>query len=732
MKNLIIVESPTKARTIKAFLGSDYEVIASKGHIRDLPKFHFGIRVDEEKGRFAPEYEIAKTHQDIVNEMKRLSKTAQNIFIATDEDREGEAIGFHITKAIGADFKTMPRIVFHEITKTAIKNALANPRKIDIDKVNAQQARRLLDRIVGFKLSSLVASKIARKMSAGRVQSAALKIIVDREKEIKKFVPIIYFTIEADFLGVETHLVAYRGAKIKDQDLRDEHEAKKMAQILKNDDFKIGRLEKKQKNTPTPPPFMTSTLQQSASSALNFSPSRTMKIAQILYEGVATPDGHMGVITYMRTDSLNVAKEAVSACRKFISKSFGDEYLPTKAKIYATKNKAAQEAHEAIRPTNLAFTPQIAAKFLKPDEAKLYALIFNRFVASQMKDALFELQNISFIGENGEFRANGRSLIFDGFYKILGQSDRDKILPNFSEGEILKPQKVSVTEHATQPPPRFTESSLIKMLESLGIGRPSTYAPTISLLSGREYISIEKKQLVPQEMAFKLMDMLDMHFKDIVDSTFSASLETKLDLIAEKKQDWEAMLFEFYVPFMEKINAGKTEIASQKMAIEIGENCPLCEKPLLKRAGKYGEFIGCSGYPKCKFIKSEKSQEVDGTCEKCGADMVKKRGKNGEFLACSAYPECKNTKSLKNQAPAEQISIPCPKCGGEILKRRGRMGEFFGCKNYPKCDFVSKFLPSDARCPECDFVMAERVFRGKEIFECLAKDCRHKMPRESE
>ncbi|MDU7692626.1 MAG: type I DNA topoisomerase [Helicobacter sp.] len=728
MKNLIIVESPTKAKTIKAFLDSTYQVIASKGHIRDLPKSRLGIEIIDKS--FTPVYETPKSHKEIVNELKRLAKEAKTICIATDEDREGEAIGYHISKTIGANVNTIPRIVFHEITKTAIKDALKNPGKIDMDKVNAQQARRLLDRIVGFKLSSLVASKIARGMSAGRVQSAALKIIVDREREILKFIPIDYFTISALFLGFEANLISFKGHKFKEHELRDEDYAKEICQILSDQQFRVGKVQKRSRITSSPPPFMTSTLQQVSSNALFFSASKTMQIAQRLYEGQSTPDGHMGVITYMRTDSLNIAKEALSAVRKKILDIFGTDYLPPKAKIYVTKNKAAQEAHEAIRPTNLNFTPDIAKDYLKPDELKLYTLIYNRFMASQMKDAIFESQNISFINKDGEFKANGTKLIFDGFYKLQGQEGKDKILPDFKEDALLDPTNLKPTRHTTQPPPRYVESSLIKTMEALGIGRPSTYAPTISLLVNREYIVIEKRSLIPQESAFKLIDLLDKHFEEIVDSAFSASLESKLDDIADKKLDWQHVLWDFYEPFINKINDGKINIESQKKIIPTGEFCPECGSELVVRNGRYGEFTSCSAYPKCKYIKREEKEEQksDQKCEKCGRDMIVKMGRNGEFLACSGYPDCKNTKSLKGKGEKKIVEgVPCPLCGSDIVTIKSRFGIFYSCSSYPKCTFTSKFEPTVKKCPKCQYPMAKRTLRGKDLYECVSKECKNRL-----
>lgn len=729
MKDLIIVESPAKAKTIKNFLDNDFEVIASKGHIRDLPKSSFGIKIEE--GSFTPEYKIDKDHKEIVEKIKTLAKKAKTTYIATDEDREGEAIGFHITQAIGKDVDSFPRIIFHEITKSAIQNALKSPRKIDMDRVNAQQARRLLDRIVGFKLSGLISSKISRGLSAGRVQSAALKIILDREREIRAFVPIDYYTIDAVFgEGIQAELSVYEGDKIKKQGITDKVLAEEMLKALKNSDYKVGEIAKKPKKSPTPPPFMTSTLQQSASSLLGYSPTRTMSIAQKLYEGVETNNGAMGIITYMRTDSLNIAKEAQEAAKERILKVFGEKYIPSKPKYYATKNKSAQEAHEAIRPTDISFTPEIAKSYLKPDEHKLYKLIYNRFLASQMEDAIFESQSIVFVCDKGEFKASGRKLIFDGYYKLLGDEDKDKLLPDLKSGSPITLTSIQNNKHTTEPPARYSEASLIKTLEGLGIGRPSTYAPTVSLLQNREYIAVEKKQIIPQESAFKVIEMLEQHFNEIVDSKFSASLEDKLDEIAQSQQDWQKVLWDFYEPFIEKISSGKLNIASQKVIIPTGELCPKCGEELVRRSGRYGEFVACSGYPKCKYIKPDEnnknSEETAEVCEKCGKPMVKKFGKNGEFLACSGYPDCKNTKSLKNPTNQPQVlDTKCPECGGDILLRKSRRGSFYGCGNYPECKFISNHEPINEKCPECGYMMSDRTYRGKHIHECIK--CKHKI-----
>ncbi len=729
MKNLIIVESPAKARTITNFLGKEYKVIASKGHIRDLPKSSFGITVDEESGDFVPKYSIPREANPTVKELKKLAKAAETIYIATDEDREGEAIGYHIAKAIGKEPTELPRIVFHEITKSAINHALENPRKVDMDSVDAQQTRRLLDRIVGYKLSPLLASKIQRGLSAGRVQSSTLKIVVDREREIKAFKPEEYWSIDALFQKeIDSSIYSFEDKKIEKMTLGNEASASQIVASAKGESFTVTSIDTSKRKTKTPPPFMTSTLQQSASTQLGFSPKKTMMVAQKLYEGVKTDNGTMGVITYMRTDSLNLAKEAVTSAREFISAEFGAKYLPSKPKNYATKSKGAQEAHEAIRPTIVTFTPQIAQNYLGADELKLYRLIYNRFLACQMTEAEFETQTILFSGEKSVFKASGRKMLFDGFYKVTGYTEKDKLLPELQKGQAVSMDDIKAEQHFTEPPPRYNEASLIKKLESLGIGRPSTYAPTVTTLQTRKYIELEKKRIHPTEVAFTVIEMLEEHFPDIVDSGFTATMEETLDLVAEGKKHWQEILKEFYAPFMKRIEDGKKNIKSLKQAIPTGEDCPKCGSELLLRKGRYGEFIACSNFPKCKYTKNpdgtekEEPEATDEVCDKCGSPMVIKDSRRGKFLACSAYPKCKNAKSL---TPPRELDVPCPLCGGKIQEREGKRGKFFGCANYPKCKFISNFEPVEKKCPECDYIMGKKTLRGKEVYECLK--CKHKI-----
>jgi len=729
MKNLIIVESPAKARTISNFLNKDYKVIASKGHIRDLPKSTFGITIDANTGDLVPKYSIPRTANPIVKEIKTLAKKAETIYIATDEDREGEAIGYHIAKAIGKEPTELPRIVFHEITKTAITHALENPRTIDLDSIDAQQTRRLLDRIVGYKLSPLLASKIQKGLSAGRVQSSTLKLVVDKEREIKAFNPVEFWTIDANFETlISSSIYSFDQEKLDKLSITNENKSKEIEKVALSEKFIVDSLKKTKKITKTNPPFMTSTLQQTASTKLGMSPKKSMMIAQKLYEGIKIDKDTTGLITYMRTDSLNISKEAINGVREHILESYGDKYLPQESKVYLSKAKGAQEAHEAIRPTRIEITPKIASSHLTKDELKLYTLIYNRFVASQMSDAEFETQTILFKSPRVVFKATGSRMIFNGFYKVIGFNEKDKLLPNLKEGSDVTLDKIISKQNFTEPPARYNEASLIKKLESLGIGRPSTYAPTVTTLQSRKYIELDKKRIIPTEIAFTVTKMLEENFADIVDSKFTSNMEERLDSIADGKENWQSVLKEFYEPFMQKIIDGKANIISLKVATPTGENCPKCESELLLRKGRYGEFIACSNFPKCKYTKNidgtEKAEpeKTDIKCDKCGSDMVIKDSRRGKFLACSAYPKCKNAKPL---TPPKVLDVDCPKCGSKIEEKEGRRGKFFGCQSYPKCKFIANFEPTDKKCPECNYMMGKKELKSGTVFECF--ECKTKV-----
>ena len=691
MKYLVIVESPAKAKTLSGFLGSDYRVLASVGHIRDLPKRTLGITIGDDES-FTPEYVISDDHKKIVSDLKAAAKGAKTIYLATDEDREGEAIAFHIAKALGKDELELPRIVFHEITKSAILEAIKNPRQLDMHSVNAQQARRLLDRIVGYKLSPLLSLKIQKGLSAGRVQSAALKIVVDKEREIQAFVPVKFFTFDMLFKkDLNADLVELCGKKMDRLSLQSEEYAKEKFELVKKEDFAVSKIEEKDKKVSPPAPFMTSTLQQSASTKFGFGPIKTMTLAQKLYEGTFIPGfGTTGLITYMRTDSLNLSKEAIAAAREHIKKHFGKDYLPAKPNIYTSKSKGAQEAHEAIRVTNLEITPQIAAQALSRDEARLYELIYQRFLACQMMPALYQTQNVFVKSKSSTFKISGRKIIFPGFYAAGQESDKDLILPSLELNQAMSVQKLELKTEFTQPPARYSQASLIKQLETLGIGRPSTYAPTISLLEARKYVMLDKKQLSPSETGFLIVEFLEKNFPDIVDSGFTSKMEEDLDQVAEAKASWQEILAKFYFPFIRNVDLGRKNIPSQKVAIKIGESCPQCGSELLIRKGKFGEFVACSAFPKCKY-----SRNVEGK----GGDKPEKAAK-------------------------EVMGVPCPKCGSDMIKRLSRRGAFWGCSNYPNCKFLCNHRLSEDSCSDCGGVQEVRELKSGIFLACL--DCKKK------
>ncbi|HIO70725.1 MAG TPA: type I DNA topoisomerase [Campylobacterales bacterium] len=698
MKYLIIVESPAKAKTITNFLSRNYKVVATKGHIRDLPEKRFGLEIDN--SHIQPLYTISKENQKKLKDIREYAKKAEKIYIATDEDREGEAIGFHTAIALKHNPEELPRIVFHEITKQAILKALKNPRNLDMNLINAQQTRRILDRIVGYKLSPLLSSKIQKGLSAGRVQSSALKIIVDREREIQNFKPQEYWEIETIFKkDLEATLIEFRGEKIEKLSITNEKRATEIYNSIVSDTFIVEKVEKRKREVAPPPPFMTSSLQQSASTQLGFSPKKTMMLAQQLYEGVELPDGKKsGLITYMRTDSLNLSEEATKKALQQIESKQGKKYIQGIRK-YSSKSKGAQEAHEAIRPTIVELAPDEVDKFLDSDLAKLYRLIYNRFMASQTSNAIFHTTTIFVKGEQGaRFKIQGRTLEFDGFYLFSKLENRDRIVPDFKVGDRLILQHVQKLQKWTEPPHRYSEAGLVKKLESLGIGRPSTYAPTISTLVDRGYISIEKKQITPTEIAFTVTEILEKHFPNIVDKSFTAKMEETLDSIAEGKEDWQKVLLDFYFPFIQQIEKGKKEIKSLKSATPVGRECPECGSELVKRKGRYGEFIGCSSYPKCRYmenidgtpIKRKEVKLSDEKCPICGSPLAIKEGKNGEFLACSSFPKCRYTRP-KNPKYLDEVN--CPKCGKRVIEYTHTKKPYYRCEEYPKCRFSSRSKP---------------------------------------
>ncbi len=686
-KKLLIVESPAKAKTIQRYLGKNFIVKASMGHVIDLPEKEFGVEI--EKG-FKPKYVTIKGKDKVLKEIKKAAKESEEVLLATDPDREGEAISWHIANALKRVKKDgIFRVRFHEITKKAIEEALKNPDKIDERKVNAQQARRILDRIVGYTISPLLSKKFRKALSAGRVQSVALRLICDREEEIRQFKPREYWTVEAEFLKGENafpaKLFAVDGKKLEKFDIPDEKKAQELVSRAKSGTFEITRVEKKERRRKPYPPFITSTLQQEASKRFGFPAKLTMQIAQQLYEGIDLGNERVGLITYMRTDSTRVSDEAVKEVRNFIKSTFGKEKLPQKPRSYEGKTpKAAQDAHEAIRPTSVFRTPEDVKPYLTPEQFKLYDLIWRRFVASQMKDAVFNTVSTDIEGNGLTFRATGSTLKEKGFLDVYPIEVEEKLLPELESGERVELQDVKGVQHFTEPPPRYTEGTLVKALEEEGVGRPSTYATIISNIIQRGYVEKEKQKLKPTELGELINSILKKLFPKIVDIKFTASIEEELDKIEEGKKDWKELLNEFYFgEFKELLSKAEKELKNLKE--EIGRNCPECGSPLVKIHGKYGTFIACSSFPECKYKENlkEEPEKIGKACPECGSELVIKTGKFGRFIACSNYPNCRYT------APITYGK--CPKCGeGEIVERRSKKGKkFYGCSRYPECDFTA-------------------------------------------
>jgi DNA topoisomerase-1 len=737
-KTLVIVESPTKARTIKRFLGKDFEVDATMGHIKDLPKTTLGIDI---KGDFTPAYSIKPEKKDVVKRLKSLAEKSSRIYLASDPDREGEAIAFHIAQELQAEGKEMSRIIFHEITQKAIKEALASPKPLNSNLYDAQMARRSMDRIVGYTMSPLLWRKVKRGLSGGRVQSVAVRIICERQDEIEAFRSVEYWTID---VTVETASGQVIKAKVIDpKNIPDEKTAQEIADKIKAAPFaEITDYKKKARLRNAMPPFITSTLQQDASRKLKFSSKKTMLIAQQLYEGITIGNtGEMtGLITYMRTDSPVVSKDAISEVREFIPAVIGKEYLPEKPLVYKAK-KSAQEAHEAIRPSSLENTPESIKAFLTKDQFALYDLIFKRFVASQMKSAVFEQTAIDFTAGGTGLRATGSVLKFDGFLKLYKTADEDdeSILPdNLNKGDRLSIKVIEPAQHFTQPPARYNEASLIKELEERGIGRPSTYAPTISTIVERGYVVIESGSFVPTELGRDVNRLLVKHYPNILDIGFTAKMEDKLDEVEEGTETYIKAMQGFYSIYNSEHEKAIKEMQSIKTGHRpSGVICETCGKELMIKLGKNGYFLGCSGYPECTNTK-EYSRDTTGAivstevpveevpeerCEKCGADMIMKKGRFGPFLACSNYPKCKNTKPIKKD---EVTDKKCDKCGANMILKRGKFGPFFACSNYPECKNISPVtLGFKCPVPGCTGeIKQHRSKKGKAFYSCTNKECK--------
>ncbi len=692
-QKLVIVESPAKAKTIKKYLGSNYIVEASMGHVRDLPKSQLGVDIEN---NYQPKYITIRGKGELLDKLRKAAKKSDKIYLATDPDREGEAIAWHLAKALKIDEKDKCRIEFNEITKTAVKKAIKSPRVINGTLVDAQQARRILDRLVGYEISPILWRKVKWGLSAGRVQSVTLKIICDRQKEIEKFITKEYWTIECELCKegepqkLSVKLVSKGGDKVE---MNSKEESDNVINQLNEKEFIVSKTKKTSKSKNPLPPFITSTLQQDAYRKLNFATKRTMSIAQQLYEGMEI-EGHgtVGLITYMRTDSTRIAEEAQLNAKDFICNRYGEKYYPTTPRVFKSK-KNIQDAHEAIRPSNIEITPEIAKKTLKAPQYKLYTLIWNRFVASQMESCLLDTVSIDIANGDYVFKASGSKVAFDGFKKIydeeLDEQENTLKLPEVIKGDILYSEKTEGKQHFTLPPAKFSEASLVKTLEENGIGRPSTYAPIITTLLSRKYIEKDKKTLEVTELGNIVNNIVSEYFKQIVDIEFTAQMENNLDFIEEGQEKWQSIVNDFFTPLKVDIDIAEKEIA--KITIE--------------------------------------DEVTDVVCDKCGKFMVIKHGRFGDFMACPGYPECKNTKAI-----TKELELPCPKCGGTILERRSKKGtKFFGCSNYPQCDFVSWFEPTEIKCPECNTYMVKRYSKTKsDYMECSNKECKHKEYKEEE
>lgn len=695
--NLVIVESPAKGRTIEHILGGDFKVVASFGHVRDLPEKELGI---DTKNNFEPNYVIPAKARKAIKLLKAEAKEARKIYLATDYDREGEAIAWHILQATGT--KNGQRITFHEITKPAILEAIKHPREIDMDLVDAQQARRILDRLVGYKLSPFLWRKVAQGLSAGRVQSVAVRLVTERENEIRQFVPQEYWQIEAELAKkgenktFKATLSEKDNQKIEKLAIKNQKEAQEILDNLKGARYSVKDLKTEAKRRFPQPPFTTSTLQQEAGRRFGWSAKQTMRTAQGLYED--------GLITYMRTDSVQVSGLALAQAQKVIHKNYGADYLPEKTRFYKTKTLRAQEAHEAIRPTDLTRGEILG----ESERQKLYGLIWKRMLASQMKEAIFDETTVDIKAETsaGDYglRSVGSKIKFDGFLKIYGIADEEKsqLIPKLATGDILDCQKIDKKQSFTEPPARFTEGTLIRELEKKGIGRPSTYAPTLATIIDRGYVEKVQGKLVPKEIGEIVNDLLVKHFPQIVDYQFTSKMEEELDEIAEGKLPWQKVLREFYDPFAKNLAQKTQEVSKKEITEEESDKvCPDCGKKMKIKLGRYGKFLACSGFPDCKHTEPLVEEKLPKTsqekCPKCGKEVVLKEGKFGPFLACSGYPDCKFTKNLEVAA-----KVPCPNCGGKLLKKRTKRGKFFwGCANYPSCKTAYWDEPQEKTCPQC-------------------------------
>ena len=745
-KSLLIVESPTKVNTLKKIVGKDFIIKASVGHLKDLPKKKLGVDVDN---NFKPDYITIRGKGKILSELKAAAKKVDTIYLAPDPDREGEAIAYHIGNEIRKFAKgKIYRVSFNEITKKAVLEALKNPTELNENRVNAQQARRILDRLVGYKISPILWKKIHRGLSAGRVQSVALRMVVEREREIQAFKPEEYWSIELDLEGKTPPEFESKLFKINDEKavVNNREEADKIVSDLDGVKLVLENITKKERKRNPTAPFITSSLQQEASRKLNFSPKKTMMLAQRLYEGLALGSkGTVGLITYMRTDSVRLSDDALNMVREFIPERYGKEYLPAEPNFYKSK-KSAQEAHEAIRPSEVSIEPTSIKEYLEKDLFNLYQLIWSRFVACQMVPAIMDTTQFDISSSPYLFRSNGSILKFAGFMKVYVETsedksdvsddkpkekvkDSDRILPELEKGDVLKLLRINPDQHFTQPLPRFSEAMLVKELEDKGIGRPSTYAATISVIKDRDYIRSEERRLFPSELGFLVSDALVENFPEIINTEFTAKMEDQLDAIEEGKMDWVKALQDFYKPFKINLEEAEKKMKDLKNQVEeTDEVCEKCEKPMVIKWGRFGKFMACTGYPECKNTKNlgddskpgePATEEVDGACDKCQSPLIMKMGRFGKFIACSNYPECKFTKPIG-------LGISCPEenCKGEIAPRRTKKGRtFYGCSLYPDCKFTSWAKPVAEACSECKHPFMVEKFKKEEGVSIVCPEC---------
>jgi DNA topoisomerase I len=751
-KNLVIVESPAKAKTINKFIGSDYIVKASVGHVRDLPKSDLGV----DEVTFLPHYEILEGKEKVVSELRAAAKKADKIFIASDPDREGEAIGWHVVNLLGTDAKKVQRILFHEITKNAVRKAIDTPGEIDMNKVNAQQARRVLDRLVGYKLSPLLWDKVRRGLSAGRVQSVAMKMIVEREDAIKAFVPVEYWSFGARLSANAPPPFVAKLTKVdgKKADVQNEADARKIEAALKSGQYVVTEVARKERKQSAAPPFITSTLQRTAYNRFKWPVKRTMQVAQKLYEGKELGSfGFAGLITYMRTDSVRISDDALAEVRSYIAAKYGNDILPEKPNVYRVKKAAqAQEAHEAIRPTSMDLDPEKVKDFLTREEYSLYKMIWDRFVGSQMKPALFDVTDADITVGNFTLRASGEVQKFAGFLAVFqdapGEDDDDedaekkneKALPPLNEGDVLKLIELDTKQNFTQPQPRFTEATLVKALEENGIGRPSTYGAILTTIQARDYTYKHDGKFHPTHLGTLVVNLLKQSFGDIIDEGYTAELEEKLDNVEDGQREWTDLMREFSVKFNHDLERAATEMTQVKgTGLETDEKCENCGSPMVIKFGRFGEFLACTNYPECKTTKEmAKGDAAEATsddeqiiCDKCGKPMQLKRSRFGQFFACTGYPDCKNTKDPKLMKQAANLPSdpqpPCENCGKEMVLKSGRYGPFYSCSGYPDCKTIRKIgrkssappKPTGVKCPTCnEGELVERISRRGVFYSC--------------